>query len=113
MESPYNLLFGSKDTFKTVKLADCKIKTTKHEQKTIPFITIGTKNEIVKNRFSGEECELSPEAVALYDICLGAELRANIKFERKIDNGDEVAICDAAKDIFLRNWIKEYYILLD
>ena len=45
---------------------------TKKEQKLMSGLIILGKPEKVKNRFSGEEVELCPEAVALYDLCIGA-----------------------------------------
>lgn len=36
-------------------------------------LSVGSKPEIVKNRFSGEPVELEPEALAMYDAIIGAE----------------------------------------
>jgi len=113
METIFNIVFGKQDTFKRVKLSDMKAKTTKQEQDIIPHLNIGTKNEVIKNPFSGEEVELSPEAVAVYDLVIGSQLSANEKFDKKVDNGREIELFSAGKDIFIRNWPKEYSLLLD
>ena len=34
---------------------------------------VGTKPETVSNRFSGDSIELPPQAVAMYDVIMGAE----------------------------------------
>jgi hypothetical protein len=36
-------------------------------------LSVGTRSEIVKNRFSGDAVELEPEALAMYDAIMGAE----------------------------------------
>ena len=36
-------------------------------------LQVGTNSEVVKNRFSGDEVELEPIAVAMYDAIMGAE----------------------------------------
>ena len=36
-------------------------------------LQVGTNPEVVKNRFSGDEVELEPIAVAMYDAIMGAE----------------------------------------
>ena len=41
--------------------------------KSFKGLSVGSKPEIVKNRFSGEAVELEPEAVAMYDAIMGAE----------------------------------------
>ena len=74
---------------------------TKKEQKLMSGLIILGKPEKVKNRFSGEEVELCPEAVALYDLCIGAEMM-----------GDYDSV-ETAKGIFIQKWPREYMILLD
>jgi hypothetical protein len=41
--------------------------------KSFKGLSVGSKPEIVKNRFSGEAVELDPQAVAMYDAIMGAE----------------------------------------
>ena len=36
-------------------------------------LSVGSKPEVVQNRFSGESVELDPVAVAMYDAIMGAE----------------------------------------
>ena len=36
-------------------------------------LQVGSKPEVIKNRFSGDEVELEPIAVAMYDAIMGAE----------------------------------------
>ena len=69
----------------------------------LPFkgLEIGDKNEIVQTRFSGKTAELTPEAVAVYDLLKGAEIIGNHKVLRK------------CLDWFIKNHPKEYMILLD
>ena len=55
----------------------------------------------VKNRFTGEACILQPDAVAVYDCIIGAEMMGNYKLVRQ------------GLDWFQKHFIKEYMILLD
>lgn len=41
--------------------------------KSFAGLHVGSKPEIVKNRFSGDAVELEPQAVAMYDAIIGAE----------------------------------------
>jgi len=41
--------------------------------KSFKGLQVGSESEIVKNRFSGDEVELEPQAVAMYDAIMGAE----------------------------------------
>tara|TARA_R110002126_G_scaffold749_1_gene4713 strand:- start:106 stop:330 length:225 start_codon:yes stop_codon:yes gene_type:complete len=36
-------------------------------------LSVGSKPEVIQNRFSGESVELDPIAVAMYDAIMGAE----------------------------------------
>lgn len=42
--------------------------------KGIGEVEVFDKSETIKNPFSGESCELEPEAVAIYDLIKGAEI---------------------------------------
>ena len=55
----------------------------------------------ISNPYSGESCILTPEAVAVYDTLKGAEMIGDYKTVRK------------GLDWFVKNYPKEYMILLD
>lgn len=68
----------------------------------LPFqCTVGDHPEIIRNPFSGESCELAPEAVAVYDTIMGAQMFKDWKTVRK------------GLDWFRRYYPAEYMILLD
>ena len=74
---------------------------TEEEKKLIEELQVGKESEVVKNPYSGESVELCPEAVALYDLTKGAEMLG------------DYATVEACLGIFLRNWPREYMVLLD
>lgn len=55
----------------------------------------------VENRFGYGSCVLEPDAIAVYDMIMGAELMGNYE------------LMDLGKDWFLKYFPKEYMILLD
>lgn len=57
--------------------------------------------EMVRNPYSGESCELSPTAVAVYDYIKGCELFGDYNGVRE------------GLDWFRANYPREYMILLD
>ena len=69
----------------------------------LPFkdMVVGAENEVVTNPFSGESVELSPEAVAVYDLIKGCELFGDYAGVRK------------GLDWFRRYYPAEYMVLLD
>ena len=68
----------------------------------LPFeCIVGTENEMVTNPFSGESVELIPEAVAVYDTIMGAQMFNDYKTVRK------------GLDWFRQHFPQEYMILLD
>jgi hypothetical protein len=68
----------------------------------LPFdCFVGTEREVITNPFSGESCELAPEAVAVYDTIRGCEMISDYKTMRK------------GLDWFRRYFPAEYMILLD
>ena len=69
--------------------------------KLFPDIVIFSKKEFIANRFTGEEIELEPEAVAVYDLVMGAEMLGMYKIVRK------------GLDWFKQHYPKEYLVLLD
>jgi len=74
---------------------------SKTDQSLIDSLTIGTESETVKNRFSGESCELDARGVALYDFVVGCEA---LGFNTKLRN---------SLRIFRTLYPNEYYVLLD
>lgn len=55
----------------------------------------------VRNPFSGDSCTLTPEAVAVYDVVMGANLIGDYKTVQK------------GVSWFRKNYPREYMILLD
>ena len=85
-----------------------RIKQTAHydgKKIPLPFLiakeTLNTKMTKVRNRFGGEETELPEFAVAVYDVIMGSELFQNWEDHRK------------GLDWFIKNFPKEYMVLLD
>lgn len=68
-----------------------------------------TEPKVVKNLFSGAECELTPEALAMYDFIKGSEvlIASGMNSQELIKNFNEALIC------FRETWPEEYFILLD
>ena len=64
-------------------------------------IFVGVDNEVITNPFSGQSVSLTPEAVAVYDTIKGCELFGDYDGVRK------------GLDWFMKNFPKEYFILLD
>ena len=60
-----------------------------------------TENEVVKNVYSGESIELTPEEIAVYDMTKGAEMIGDYKTLRK------------GLDWFMTNNAEAYMVLLD
>ena len=68
----------------------------------LPFsVIMGTESEVVANRFTGESVTLPPDAVAVYDTIMGAEMFGQYKTVRK------------GLDWFRRYFPAEYMVLLD
>lgn len=69
----------------------------------LPFdcMILDTEPVEVKNRFSGESCMLTPEAVAVYDTIMGSEMIGDYNTIRK------------GLDWFRKHFPAEYMILLD
>jgi hypothetical protein len=65
-------------------------------------------SEIIKNPYSGEEVELLPEAVAVYDLIKGCELLLKNQENAYISKQFYEAL-----DYFRIQWPNEYMILLD
>jgi hypothetical protein len=64
-------------------------------------IFVGVESEMITNPFSGEQCLLTPEAVAVYDTLKGCEIFGDYDGLRK------------GLDWFIENFPKEYFMLLD
>lgn len=69
----------------------------------LPFacMILDTEDVRVANRFSGESVMLPPDAVAVYDTMMGAEMVGDYKTVRK------------GLDWFRRHFPAEYMVLLD
>ena len=82
-----------------------KIITYNNKQIKLPFALALPKdpNEMVEvaNRFNGEKIKLPAFAVAVYDVIMGSELFQNWEDHRK------------GLDWFIKNFPKEYMVLLD
>jgi hypothetical protein len=67
------------------------------------------KGETITNVYSGQSCELSEEAVAVYDFIKGTEfLLSNYDCSKQYINNFQEAL-----QYFQEKWPKEYLILLD
>ena len=66
-----------------------------------PDLVIFDEKEMIENRFTGEVIELEPEAVAVYDLTIGAEMMGMYRIVRK------------GLDWFREYYPKEYMVLLD
>lgn len=86
-----------------------KMKLTKIEREAIKGLRVGKDNEVVSNYYSGVEVELCPEAVAIYDLVKGCER----SLHSDPNNEDLLNLFYTSRDIFIANWPKEYYLLLD
>ena len=64
-------------------------------------IFVGTESEMITNPFSGEQCLLTPEAVAVYDTLKGCEIFGDYDGLRKGINW------------FMNNNAEAYMVLLD
>ena len=69
----------------------------------LPFacMILDTEDVRIANRFSGESVMLPPDAVAVYDTLMGAEMMGDYKTVRK------------GLDWFRRHFPAEYMVLLD
>ena len=69
----------------------------------LPFkcVVLDTAPVKVTNPFSGESCMLEPDAVAVYDVVMGASMTGDHKTTRK------------GLDWFIKYFPKEYMVLLD
>lgn len=69
----------------------------------LPFdcMILDKEPQVVANRLSGEKAILTPEAVAVYDCIIGAEMIGNYKMVQQ------------GCSWFRQNFPKEYMILLD
>ena len=71
-------------------------------------ISIGTESETVKNGLTGVSYELTAEEVAVYDVCMGAQLTA--EFFGLEEAYEEVQKCISW---FIKNNPSAYMALLD
>jgi len=87
-----------------------KLKSTK-ELALIHSLEIRTEYEEARNPFTNEAIMLCPQAVALFDFIIGMQVVH--MDEDKPYSAHDIEQFSTAKDIFRRNWPKEYMILLD
>ena len=84
-----------------------KIKEGETMGNTIPIpkgyegMVVGENNQTIMNPYTGQECELTPVAVAVYDVIKGAEAMG-------LYNTVRVGL-----DWFKKYYTKEYMVLLD
>ncbi len=72
------------------------------KERKLPFdCSVGKNPEVVRNRFSGETAMLEPDAVAVYDTIIGAEMIGEYKTMQK------------GLDWFRKHYPSEYMTLLD
>ena len=71
------------------------------------------KGDTVRNRFSGEECELTAEELSMYDFLMGAT--TVMEMQEPWENTNSYLIKDLRKglDWFRKNNSEAYMILLD
>ena len=71
------------------------------------------KGDTVRNRFSGEECELTAEELSMYDFVMGAT--TVMEMQEPWENTNSYLIKDLRKglDWFRKNNSKAYMVLLD
>jgi hypothetical protein len=69
----------------------------------LPFecLILDSEPQVVTNRFSGESCILQPDAIAVYDSIIGAEMLGDYKRMQKGLNW------------FRKYFPEEYMVLLD
>jgi len=69
----------------------------------LPFqcVIFNDEPQLVENRFGGASCMLQPDAIAVYDMIMGAEIMGNWE------------LMDLGKDWFLKYFPEQYMILLD
>lgn len=78
------------------------MRRKKMSNRKLPFdCFVGTESETVTNPFSGESVLLEPQAVAVYDTIMGAQMFNDFKTVRK------------GLDWFRRYFPAEYMVLLD
>lgn len=71
-------------------------------------LEIGMDNEYVRNPFSGEGCELTPEGVAVYDFIMGVQMMHPNGMPTKA-----IKELRAGLDWFRKYFPAEYMTLLD
>lgn len=85
--------------------------------------SIGDEKETVSNPFTGESIELSPLEVAIYDLCMGANMvaeRLDVKFQQTLKREDlnpkAVPFWETVRNCtswFREHNAKAYMVLLD
>jgi hypothetical protein len=71
-------------------------------------LMVGTRDEWVRNPLSGEECKLTPQAVAVYDFIMGVQMMHPNGMPHKA-----IKELRSGLDWFRNHYPKEYMTLLD
>ena len=71
-------------------------------------LMVGTREEWLRNPFSGEECKLTPQAVAVYDFIMGVQMMHPNGMPPKA-----IKELRSGLDWFRKHYPKEYMTLLD
>ena len=74
---------------------------------------IADKPEIIENPFTGQKCELTPDAVATYDVIKGAEMTASMGLLSNERNEEMWETVREGLSWFRKYYPEEYMILLD
>jgi len=82
-------------------MSETQVTPKEQALKLFPDLVIFDKKEMIENRFTGEIVELEPEAVAVYDLTIGAEMCGIHSIVQK------------GLSWFIEYYPREYMILLD
>jgi len=94
------------------------IKMNEHEKKILGEFNLYKEGKTVNNRYSGVEVYLCAEALSLYDSLLGCEsllykLSEGILPETLVSFEKTEEIFLTAREVFRKNWPKEFMLLVD
>jgi hypothetical protein len=85
----------------TMKTINNPVNPDRPLPKIFEGIQLGDRPEVIHNRFCGDSAELPPDAVAVYDVIVGAEILEDYPRMR------------AGLDWFRKYFPAEYMVLLD
>lgn len=84
------------------------MKITKKQSKILHGYKVGSENETITNPYSKISVELCPEAVAMYDIIRGCEISLSNHYSEECEE-----LFYTARDVFRKNWPREFMALID